>query len=242
MMQISKTLAPIKGRAVLLFSEFVVIVFGVLVALAVDEWRDNVQLAKQRTHILSNLLVDLEADRSDLDHFDNRARRRWAAAQYLVSLARGDSLAETEWTGSPGEAVYEIAYSPRIQPSGGAFSEMISAGDSMPIRDNELRSKILRYYSLASDRTAVNGFISPQLERFHHLLESLGISATDRDMIDAKVVLADPRAGALIRTIGDTAGFSSRYLEDLRSANRSLIASIEKALAGERQAKQAPNT
>lgn len=237
MMQISKTLTPIKGRAALLFLEFVVIVVGVLVALAVDEWRDDVQLAKQRTHILSNLLVDLEEDRYDLDDFDKVARTRRAAAQYLILLAKGYSPAETEWTDSPGEAVYRLAYSARIQPSKGAFMEMVSAGDSMPIVDNELRAKILRYYSLASDRTAVNGFISPQLERFHLVLESLGISATDRDMIDAEVVLADPRASALVRTIGETAGFSSLYLEDLRAANSSLIASIEKALAGERQNK-----
>ena len=126
-MQISKALTPIKDRAALLILEFVVIVVGVLVALAVDEWRDNVQLAKQRTHILSSLLVDLEADRYDLEHFDGVARRRWAAAQYLISLARGDSLAETEWTDSPGEAVYRLAYSARIQPSEGAFLEMVSA-------------------------------------------------------------------------------------------------------------------
>ncbi len=235
MMQISKTSAPIKGRAVLLFSEFAVIVVGVLVALAVDEWRDNIQLAKQRTHILSNLLIDLKADRFDLEHFDKRARTRWAAAQYLISLERGDSLAKTEWTDSPGEAVYEIAYSARIQPSEGAFLEMVSAADSVPISDNELRSKILRYYSLAGDRTAVNEFISPQLERFHHVLESLGISPTDRDTIDVAVVLADPSASALIRTISDTARFSSRYLEDLRTANRDLIALIEKALEGKQQ-------
>ena len=114
---------------------------------------------------------------------------------------------------------------------------MVSAGDSMPIGDNKLRAKILRYYSLASARTAVNEFISPHLQRFHHVLESLGISATDRDTIDAEVVLADPRASALVRTIGDSAEFSSLYLEDLRAANSSLIASIEKALAGERQSK-----
>lgn len=234
-MQISKILAPTKGRAVLLFSEFAVIVAGVLVALAVDEWREDVQLDKQRTHILSNLLIDLKADRVDLEHFDERALRRWAAAQYLISLERGDSSADTEWTDSPGEAVYEIAYSARIQPSEGAFLEMVSAADSVPIRDNELRSKILRYYSLAGDRTAVNEFISPQLERFHHALESLGISPTDRDTIDVTVVLADPSASALIRTISETAGFSSRYLEDLRTANRDLIALVEKALEGNQQ-------
>jgi len=234
-MQISRTFAPIKGRALLLFSEFAVIVVGVLVALAVDEWRDNVQLTKQRTHILSNLLIDLKADRLDLEHFDERARTRWAAAEYLISLERGDSVAETEWTDSPGKAVYEISYSARIQPSEAAFLEMVSAADNVPISDNELRSKILRYYSLASDRIAVNEFISPELERFHDALESLGISPTDRDTIDVGVVLADPRASALIRTISNTAEFSSRYLKDLRTANRDLIASIEKAIAGKRQ-------
>src|SRR5210317_1152108 len=82
--------------------ELMIIVFGVLIALAVDEWRDNIQLAEQRRHILSTLLVDLEEDRIDYEDFNTTARRRSRAAQFLLSYSTAGAPAPTEWTGSPG--------------------------------------------------------------------------------------------------------------------------------------------
>mgnify|MGYP001824655042 FL=1 len=36
-------------------AELIIIVIGVLIALAVDEWRDNIHLEEHRSHILSSL-------------------------------------------------------------------------------------------------------------------------------------------------------------------------------------------
>ena len=210
--------------------ELMIIVFGVLIALAVDEWRDNIQLAEQRRHILSTLLVDLEEDRIDYEEFNTTARRRSRAAQFLLSYSTAGAPASTEWTGSPGEAIFQLAYSARIQTTRSGFMEMISAGGRMAVYDDDLRSQILKYYSLATDRAAVNEFITPQTQRFNAALEAIGVSPSDRDAIDARSVMANSTASATVTTMGETAEFASVYIEDLVEANHRLAESIRKAL------------
>lgn len=216
---------PLRG-----FIELIIIVAGVLIALAVDEWRDNVQLEEQRIHILSSLLVDLEEDRNDYDDFNTTSRLRWQAAQFLLSDSAAEGLKSTEWAESPGEAIYRLAYSSRVQTTRSGFMEMISAGGRMAIYDDTLRSQILRYYSLATDRAAVNGFISPGTQRFHVALEAMGVSPSDRETIDVQSVMANPTASALVRTLGETAEFATTYIEDLVEANNQLRESITRTL------------
>ena len=110
---------------------------------------------------------------------------------------------------------------------------MISAGGGMAIHDNALRSQILKYYSLATHRTAINGFIAPGTERFQAALEAMGVSAADREAIDAQFVMANPTASALVRTLGETAAFATRYIEDLVEANSELRKSIRRTLDDE---------
>ena len=215
------------------FAELIIIVAGVLIALAVDEWRDNIQLEKQRLHILSALLVDLEEDRRDYADFNATSLRRWQAAQFLLSYSSAGDLKATEWTESPGEAIYRLAYSARVQTTRSGFMEMISAGGRMAIHDNALRSQILKYYSLATDRAAINGFIQPETDRFHAALEAIGVSAADRDRIDAQFVMASPTVSALVRTLGETAEFAMLYIEDLVEANKQLTKLIRNTLANE---------
>jgi hypothetical protein len=215
------------------FAELMIIVVGVLIALAVDEWRDSVQLEEQRLHILSTLLVDLEEDRNDYEDFNTTSRLRWQAAQFLLSYSAAGDLKSAGWAKSPGEAVYRLAYSSRIQTTRSGFMEMISAGGRMAVYDNDLRSQILRYYSLATDRAAINEFITPETQRFHAALEAMGVSPSDREMIDVQSVMANPTASALVRTLGETAEFATLYIEDLVEANSELRESIRRTLADE---------
>ena len=210
--------------------EVIIIVFGVLIALAVDEWRDNIQLAEQRSHILSTLLVDLEEDRRDYEDFNATSQRRSRAAQFLLSYSNAGYPASTEWTASPGDAIFQLAYSARIQTTRSGFMEMISTGGRIALYDDDLRSQFLKYYSLATDRAAVNGFITPQTQRFNAALEAIGVSPSDRDTIDARSVMANPTVSALVRTLGETAEFASVYIEDLVEANHQLAESIRIAL------------
>jgi hypothetical protein len=201
--------------------------------LGVDEWRENVQLDEQRLHILSTLMVDLEEDRDDYEDFNTTSRIRSQAAQFLLSYSADGGFESTGWAESPGEAVYRLAYSARIQTTRSGFMEMISAGGRMAVYDNELRSQILRYYSLAADRAAVNGFIFPGTQRFQVALEAMGISPSDRETINVQSVMANPTVSAQVRTLGETAKFATQYIEDLVEANNQLRESIRRTLDNE---------
>ena len=98
----------------------------------------------------------------------------------------------------------------------------------MTIADNALRSEILRYYSFATDRSAVNDSIFPGIQRFHAALESIGVSYSDLNSVDAGIVFSSPTASALFRLLGNTAHFAVNYVEDLITANEELIETVQK--------------
>ena len=73
-----------KQRMIHLASELVIIVIGVLIALAFDEWRGNLDLEERKRHVLTSLLIDLKEDRHDINDFINTARKR---ASLFLSMA-----------------------------------------------------------------------------------------------------------------------------------------------------------
>ena len=48
----------------------------------------------------------------------------------------------------------------------------------MVVRNDDLRLRILQYYSLATDRARVNDFIAPELQRYHQALENPNVFVT----------------------------------------------------------------
>ncbi len=221
----------LRKQSLYLLSEFVIIVLGVLVALAVDEWRDESAMDQRRQHVLASLLVDLRDDQIDLRSFVKSAQQRHEIVKQLTS---GPVPEHIQWRNSQmslGEGLFRVGLSDRLQTHRGAFQETSSTGSRMVVENDELRIRILQYYALATDRARVNDFIAPELSRYHQALENIGISYADRDAIDVAKVLDDPIALAIIKNIGETAHFVQFYCSDLIEANSELIAALEAELA-----------
>jgi hypothetical protein len=84
---------------------------------------------------------------------------------------------------------------------------------------------------LATDRSAVNDFIDPEIQRYRAALERLGVSYSDAESIDTETVLCDKSVTALIRSMGAVAAFAPLYCGELVELNAALIAEIEAILS-----------
>ena len=221
----------IRRQSTFLFWEFVVVVLGVLTALAVEEWREEQKLVEQRGHILESLLVDLREDREDYLHFVENQRARSAAAAYLSKLADDGAAELPRGFQTAGEAMHFLAITARLQTTRSAVQEILSTGTMIAIPTAELRATIMQYYALATDRSAVNDFIDPEIQRYRTALERLGVSYSDAENIDAEAVLRDKSVAALIRSMGAIAAFAPLYCDELIELNTTLIAETEAILS-----------
>jgi pyrrolidone-carboxylate peptidase len=220
----------IRRQSTFLFWEFIIIVLGVLSALAVDEWRAERELQEQRRHVLVSLLTDLKEDRDDYRHFTDNTGVRAGAAAYLDKLASGATADIPDQFQYAGEALAFLVLNARLQTTRSAIEEIGSTGGRAVITDDQLRIRILQYYALATDRSAVNQYVEPHQQRLQMALERLGVSYADGAAIDVAEVLADKTVHALIRSIGQTAEFAPVYVRRLADLNATLINDIERIL------------
>ena len=211
--------------SVFLASEFVIIVLGVLVALAVDNWNETRKNDEIREHLVASLLNDLREDTEDYREFANDCETRARAAQIVLALANGESVVDD--TMPAGEALYQIGRTSRLETVESTFREMTARGTGTSIEDSTLRLEISHYYGLARDRSDINDALVPGILRYRAALEEVGISYVDRDDIDVDAVLRQPKVLAVIRELGVWATAASGLITDLRHANQQLIERLE---------------
>jgi len=158
--------------------EFLLIVAGVLAALAVDDWRQSrVDVATER-YILEGILADLDRDRQDIGSAISVASARAAGADKLLAdlgNAAAGKVQLTPWTSFPGQLnapqalerarlqhppaslsttsalrmLTAVASMQRIDVSAASFTEASASGEVDRIQDRELRAALAQYYYTA---------------------------------------------------------------------------------------------
>jgi len=126
-------------------TEFVVVVFGVLVALGVNEWRDEHEDRIVEAEYLNRLRVDIESDVEQFLAFDRILENK---SHFLQSLLDGTTNAEF---GSDAEALMvAVVYSSfKGLPDSVSttFDELQSTGRLALIQDVDRRDALSKYYS-----------------------------------------------------------------------------------------------
>lgn len=126
--------------------EILIVVVGVLIALAVDGWRESRRDDRTEAQYLSSIVEDLDNDFAELGRAGVQAEASAAAARTVLGVLSGqarslpgDSLAyAVEYAGF----LYFPAYFPYT------FNELVSTGNLRIIRDSQLRREIAAYYNL----------------------------------------------------------------------------------------------
>ena len=147
-------------------TEFVVIVAGVLAALAVDQWRQSrVDLLLER-ELLENLAQDLVTDSTDFARLPDRALGRVMGAEVLLRTFRPsasrpprtqmviDTLTLPALPASDEDIVAafsDLVTSSDLDVATGAYQEFAEAGGQRLMRNRELRRRVHDYrYRLTS--------------------------------------------------------------------------------------------
>lgn len=186
--------------------EFAVIVLGVLVALAVDDWNAARQDRALERSLLDRMETGLLADGADLATAaadaqlrlwvldallaglgDGRAQARMTSVRRdsLYDSARRDSLRARVGRGPlappdvDGEPLAGFRYRPEFDLSDTAYREMIATGAVRILRDDSIRAAVMSYYQVATDQ---GGNEQQQLgynDRLEDAFASIGVAAGD---------------------------------------------------------------
>lgn len=220
------TLLRFKSPVIFLASEFVVIVLGVLTALAVDEWRNSREQAEIREQLLTALIPDLDDDLGDYEQVVRSSRTRLDACGKLLNAdvvsLDGNEAAAVQL----GDAFFHCSRYARLETSETAISEMTANGSGRTIEDTELRIRIMRYYALARDRADINMLFQSTTLAHVGELANQGFALLDRQGIDAPLVLSNPVLRARIKGIMATLPYAIEVTEDLIQENRALLAEL----------------
>lgn len=182
-------------------AEFLVVVTGVLVALALNAWWANRQDRSKERFYLRQLVADLAETERASDQMDRRmvpferAPRRLAQAYFLTNLPPRDSI--VAWA-----SVAPVHFP--ISPVLGTVEAMVTTGDIGLVRDDSLRIAIVSYLDetrsnirgyhewqqLLLQHTSMYGSLAPVAEVF---ADQIGPSALDSlDRADLWRVLVPP--------------------------------------------------
>lgn len=208
--------------------ELLVIVIGVLVALAVDDVMQRRADRQLESHLLDRLTQDLVADAADLAWVRVQvSRRRWLFDTVVRAVAEGeavpsppDSLVNMQreaallraagrverfparnWQNPRGQALRVLEHFAQFDLSDGSYQEMLATGALRTLKDRDLRSAILAYYRAAED---FGGNVTEYETYRPQLIDELtrvGIAVSDSLTLDefADVLRRSPSLAARVR-------------------------------------------
>lgn len=200
-------------------AELLVITAGVLLALAADGWREDMNDRSSEARYLERLSADLARDVDILEFSrDVYLSKRTVLGQLLDDESRGavatqtfaDRLAASasgSWTGM-------------AQPNAATFDEMVNSGHLQLIRDAELRSALVGYYDIWEEYRAAIQSRRTGLESLGYQLVRRPIGAQGAVRVDSQA----PGQSTQDRTRGigftdfEAAELSAQELNDLAAA------------------------
>lgn len=239
----------VTGRLV---GEFAIIVIGVLVALAVDDWNQYRSDRRLEAGILSRMENELVADGADLATADWDARARlWVLDAVLAELgddqafqrltasrldsfqhstvrdslrlaAGRDSLAAVDLRSQP-LAVFR--YRPEFDLSDDSYQEMVATGSLRIVVNDHLRASIMRYYRVAQDQGENEQKDAGYKDRLEDALASIGVAPGDDltlEELGARARAAPPQFSVSVRRAQNSIRMQTIYYARIDLARREL--------------------
>jgi hypothetical protein len=179
-----------------LLAEFVVIVLGVLAALAVDEWRDSRIDRELEVELLNAFVCDLSTDSADFARLPERAEGRVAGAElvlraFTAGSRPADALSalldsmEADGRIAPGplsdgtleEALTRMSTTSDLDVATGAYRDFTEGGSYRLLTDHDLRTRIHEYYYSVDQNLEYNQIAGDAVSEVTRRGHDLGVAA-----------------------------------------------------------------
>jgi hypothetical protein len=130
--------------------EVLVIILGISITLALEEWRDNSKEDKLASIYLKNLLSDIEADLQSLKYATDNTQLIINNGNELLAFVDGGSAASLAPAKIESD-LQSILNRPNFISRDATFSDLKSSGNLHLLKDIQLKNLLFAYYSLAQN-------------------------------------------------------------------------------------------
>ncbi|MEJ2127958.1 MAG: DUF6090 family protein [Woeseiaceae bacterium] len=230
--------------------EFVVIVLGILAALAVDSWSEDRNNHALEQEYLARIKEDLEWDLLELDEAMRASILQARSATTLLhelddpladlvprfGVDRLEAIdftipANEEFDVSLARLVWWVARDRTFVPRRGTYDELLATGRIIVIADSELRASVIGHYALMEDRVAgLAEWSQAPGKSYDELLSvSSGFNAFDFVGIDTPMPILREIDGlpAKLRDVRRVALRHVYYLDSLEQSSRKLLEAMD---------------
>jgi hypothetical protein len=161
-----------------LFAELLIVILGVFIALAIDEWREDIEESARESEYLTQLIRDLQTTEDLMQETILDAPNAQRAEKILLAAFESEQRPDLDQTRELMASMRFFGYpSPKVSTAEG----MVSTGEFRLIQDRSIRSKVTDYLAFARD-DHMSGVIDRSernrelLFQFYVLAQSYGIS------------------------------------------------------------------
>jgi hypothetical protein len=230
--------------------EFVVIVLGILAALAVDSWSEERSNRILEREYLARIKEDLEWDLAEVEEAIRASILQGRSATTLLyelndPLAdhvpgfNSDRLSAIDFTIPAHKEfhhplkrlVWWAARTRSFDPRRNTYDELLATGRIVVVDNSELRASIINHYSLVEDRISglAEWVAEPATKYDEFLAISTGFNAYDFNALDDPMPLLRDLDGlpALLRDIRRVSLRQVSQLELIEDSSRNLLKNID---------------
>jgi hypothetical protein len=126
--------------------EIVVIILGISITLALEEWRDGAKEEKLENLYRRNLLSDIDADLGELQKATSRTTNLLAHGQTILQSENG-SAAQSHFDTALTADLRAILDRPKFVSHDATFAELKSSGNLHLIKDVDLKWLLFNFYN-----------------------------------------------------------------------------------------------
>ena len=229
-----------RNRAGRVGAELLIVVLGVLLALAADGWRETAAERRVEAEYLDRLYQDLSVTLTALDETQERFARVLVAAKRLSSLIdEGGRDEDDSVLGLVLEAT--AAGFPRSALGlDGTYRELQVSGRLALLHDSQLRRRLVEFY-MEVDNTfesmtdvttmAATYRVTRAISSFPGLIEVADLTAPERERLLGEI-RQNPAFGDELRHLIAKLGINTGRFSELRRAAEGLALMLESAGAG----------